>query len=390
MTSIEADLDQMQPELAAWRQHLHRNPEFGFEEVETAAFVAEKLHALGITEIAEGVGGTGVVATLRAGASNRAIALRADMDALRIVEATELPYRSGNPGVMHACGHDGHTAMLLGAAAMLSRHGGFDGVIRLIFQPAEEWGRGMQAMLDDGLLDRFPFEEAYGVHNMPGLPIGHFATRPGPFMGAEDNFEIRLSGLGGHASRPHEGQDALVAACATVMGLQTVVSRAVDPSQLAVVSVTELLTDGTRNATAGIARILGDARNFDGEVSRKIEAAMRRIAEGVGAAHGCSVDVTYTREFIPLVNDPELTCEAVAAAGALVSEPSELDANTPPIGASEDFARLLALVPGNYMMIGNGDSAPLHNASYDFNDAAIPFGVSYLVELARRRLPGGG
>ena len=377
-----------QAEMVTWRKHLHQNPEFGFEEHQTAKFIVAKLREFGITEIDQGIGGTGVVATLRNGQANKSIAFRADMDALRIHEGGHLAHRSKTPGVMHACGHDGHTTMLLGAAKDLAQTRDFDGVIRLIFQPAEEWGKGMQAMLDDGLLDRFPFEEAYGVHNRPGLPVGQFATRTGAFMATEDNFDIRLTGIGGHASKPHELTDALVAACAVVMELQTVVSRFVDPAQLAVLSVTELKSDGTRNAIAGFARILGDARSFDRDVSTRIESGLRRIALGVATAHGCGVDVDYTREFVPLINDAEMTDAAVIAAGVVAGGTNQVDANTARIGASEDFALLLEHVPGNFMEIGNGPSAALHNSAYDFNDAAIPFGVQYFTQLARTRLGG--
>lgn len=374
-------------EMTSWRRHLHQHPEFGFEEVRTAAFVAEKLRSFGIEEVAEGIGGTGVVATLLAGEGNRAISFRADMDALRIEEAGDLAHRSQNPGVMHACGHDGHTTMLLGAAKALAESRDFNGVVHLIFQPAEEWGRGMIAMLDDGLLDRFPHEEAYGLHNWPGLPVGHFETRTGGFMGAEDNFEIRVQGVGGHASRPHEINDAIVAASAIVMNLQTIVSRQVDPSQLAVVSVTEFLSDGTRNAIAGSARILGDCRSFDSVVSERIEEVMRRVAAGVGAAHGCAVEVDYTREFVPVINDADLTTHAVQAARSVASAPEHVNAEAAKIGGSEDFARLLAHVPGNFIMLGNGASAALHNSSYDFNDEILPLGVEYFTTLARQRLP---
>ena len=370
-------------EMSRWRQHLHQHPEFGFEEVQTAAFISEKLHSFGFTEIASGVGGTGVVATLRSGQSNRAIGFRADMDALRITETGTPPYASQNPGVMHACGHDGHVAMLLGAAKALKENDDFDGVIHFIFQPAEEWGKGMSAMLDDGLLDRFGMEEAYGIHNMPGIPVGHYATRSGAFMAAEDNFAITITGSGGHASRPHDSNDALLAACATVTALQNIVSRHIDPSQLAVVSVTELLTDGTRNAIAGSATILGDTRSYDASVSQKIEAAMRRIANGVAQANDCNATIDYTREFVPLSNDPKLTQYAATAASNISQH---VDAHTPRIGASEDFARLTTHIPGNFMFIGNGDSAVLHNAAYDFNDAALPYGAGYFVELAKTRL----
>ena len=385
----QTDLSALQAEMTDWRRHLHANPEFGFEERDTSAFVVEKLKEFGIEEITEGVGATGVVATLRSGSGNRAIALRADMDALRIQETGDAPHKSTRPGLMHACGHDGHTTMLLGAAKVLSEQGGFDGIVHLIFQPAEEWGKGMQAMLDDGLLSRFPFEEAYGIHNMPGVPVGQFVTRPGAFMAAEDNFEIKLQGLGGHASKPHQVNDALVAACATVMALQTVVSRAIDPAQLSVVSVTELLTDGTRNAIAGTARILGDCRSFDPEVSQKIEAAMRRVAEARPAAHGCAVEVTYTREFVPQINDRNATSWAIDAAMQVAEDEARVDGDGERIGGSEDFARLTEQVPGNFMFIGNGDSAPLHNPAYDFNDDALPHGVNFFTAITRSRLAAG-
>lgn len=374
-------------EMTSWRRHLHANPEFGFEEKNTAAFVVEKLREFGVEDIAAGIGGTGIVATIRRGTGNRAIGLRADMDALRIEEAGDVPHKSTNPGIMHACGHDGHTTMLLGAAKVLASEGGFDGSVQLIFQPAEEWGRGMQAMLDDGLLTRFPMDEAYGVHNMPGIPVGQFATRSGAFMAGEDNFEVTIKGLGGHAAWPHQGNDALVAACSVVTTLQTIVSRAVDPSKFSIVSVTELITDGTRNAIAGSARILGDARNFDPAVSERVEAAMRRIAEGTASAHGCTAEIEYTREFVPLINADDVTAAAGEAASAVAGDEALVTMDAAPIGGSEDFARLLIPVPGNFMMIGNGDSAPLHNPRYDFNDEILPQGVNFFTEITRLRLP---
>jgi amidohydrolase len=386
---MDKNFARLHAEMTTWRRHLHRHPEFGFEEMETAAFVAEKLNEFGFKEVEQGVGGTGVVATLRRGEGNRSIAFRADMDALRIEETGTPAYKSAAPGQMHACGHDGHTAMLLGAAKALSESEDFSGTIRFIFQPAEEWGKGMQAMLDDGLLERFPFEEAYGVHNMSGLPVGHFATRKGAFMAAEDNFRITLTGSGGHASRPHESQDALVAACATVLALQTVVSRQIDPSELSVLSVTEVTTNGTRNAIAGAAEILGDARSFDPRISERIEQGMRRVARGTAEAHGCDVTVDYSREFVPLLNDAELTAAAVEAASSVTGDPSRVDGDAPQIGGSEDFARLLTHVPGNFMNIGNGDTASLHNSAYDFNDEALPYGLQYYLSLARERLSAG-
>ncbi|MER8490965.1 M20 family metallopeptidase [Mesorhizobium australicum] len=382
----EIDRDVLKLEMTGWRHDLHAHPEFGFEVERTAAFVAAKLREFGLDDVAEGVGGTGVVGTLKRGSGNRAIALRADMDALRISEQSAAPYRSGNPGIMHACGHDGHTAMLLGAAKLLAEEGGFDGIVRFIFQPAEEWGKGALAMLDDGLMQRFPFDEIFGLHNMPGLPIGHFETRVGPVMSAEDIFEIVLRGLGGHAARPHSGHETLVAACALVTNLQTIVSRRLSPADISVVSVTELITDGTRNALPGLARILGDARSFRSEVSAEIECQMRIIAEGIATAYNVAAEVNYTREFVPLRNDAELVDAAFAAAGT-VFERRNIAVAREPMTASEDFARFLDHVPGCFVFLGNGEaSAPLHNSSYDFNDDGLLFGANFHVAIARQRL----
>ncbi|TQI75211.1 hippurate hydrolase [Bosea sp. AK1] len=383
------DLDDLQSQMTAWRRHLHTHPEFGFEEKRTAAFVAAKLREFGLDEVVEGVGGTGVVGTLKRGSGNRAIALRADMDALRITEQGGRPYRSQTPGVMHACGHDGHTAMLLGAARLLAEEGGFDGTVRFLFQPAEEWGRGALAMLDDGLMERFPFEEIYGLHNMPGLAVGQFQTRAGSFMSAEDNFEIVLKGVGGHAAKPHAGSEVLVAACALVMQLQTIVSRRLSPADIAVVSVTELLSDGTRNVLPGTARILGDARSFRPEVSAAIERQMGIIARGTAESYNLTCELTYTREFVPLVNDEALSQEALAAARTVLGETNVATASEPMTG-SEDFARFLDHVPGCFAYVGNGEaSAPLHNPSYDFDDRGLIHGARFHAGIIRHRLPEG-
>lgn len=381
------DTTALQREMIAWRHDLHAYPEFGFEEKRTSAFVAARLREFGFDDVVEGVGGTGVVGTLKRGASNRAIGLRADMDALRITEQGEHVYHSQNPGIMHACGHDGHTAMLLGAARMLAEDGDFDGTVRFIFQPAEEWGKGALAMLDDGLMERFPFDEIYGLHNMPGLPVGRFETRAGPIMSAEDNFEIVLKGVGGHAARPHWGNEVLVAACALVTNLQTIVSRRLSPADIGVVSVTELITDGTRNALPGLARILGDARSFRPEVSASIEKQMRIIADGTALAHNVTAEVGYTREFVPLVNDAALAEEAFAAARSFLP-PENLAVAAEPMTGSEDFARFLDHVPGCFVFLGNGrDSAPLHNPAYDFNDEGLLHGANFHASIVRRRLP---
>ena len=370
--------------MTAWRRDLHRHPEFGFDETRTAAFVAETLRGFGL-DVTEGVGGTGVVGTLVRGRSNRAIALRADMDALRITEQGGAPWASATPGVMHACGHDGHTAMLLGAARLLAEEGGFDGTLRFLFQPAEEWGKGALAMLDDGLMQRFGFSEVYGLHNLPGLPLGHLETRPGAIMSAEDNFAITLHGQGGHSARPHSTREVMVAACALVLDLQSIVARRLDPADIAVLSVTGLETDGTRNTLPGLARITGDARSFRPEVSALIEAEMRRITAGIAQARQLESAVEYSREFVPLLNDAGLADQVIAAAGP-VSDHVAVAAQ--PMTASEDFARFLAHVPGCFAFIGNGtDSAPLHNPGYDFNDAALIHGARVHAAIARQRLP---
>ncbi len=380
---VPTELDEA---MRQWRHHLHQNPEFGFEEEATSRFVIQKLREFGVKEVETGIGGTGVVASLRLGRSDRVIALRADMDCLQIEETTNLPYSSANPGLMHACGHDGHTATLLGAAAVLASEGGFDGTVRFVFQPAEEWGQGMKAMIRDGFGSRLPFDEIYGLHNKPGLPVGSFEVRPGAFMGAEDGFRITVKGSGGHASRPHDCSDAILCACSIVTELQTIVSRAIDPAELAVVSVTSIKGDNIKNAIASDAVIEGDCRHFDDTVSSRMEDTMRRIADGVATAHGCSAEMNYERVFIPLVNDETATANAVSAAEAVFGAAKTVS-DAPRIGASEDFAQALRIAPGAFCNIGNGDSAPLHSSAYDFNDDALVPGVQWFVELVRRRLP---
>lgn len=380
------DLSQLQTAMTVWRQDFHRHPEFGFEEKRTAQIVADRLRSFGL-DVEEGIGGTGVVGTLKRGTANRSIALRADMDALLIQEATNAAYASENPGYMHACGHDGHTSMLLGAAKILAEEGGFDGTIRFIFQPAEEWGKGALAMLDDGLMERFPFDEIYGIHNMPGYDVGQFRTRSGAFMSAEDNFEIKLTGNGGHASRPEATQEVMVAACALVMNLQSIVSRGVAPTDIAVVSVTEIFTDGVRNALPGSARILGDTRSFSPDVSQRIETQMRRIAQGTADAYGVVADVSYTREFVPTINDSELTNAVLDVATGLFGA-ENVEELAAPGGGSEDFARFLAHVPGCFVYLGNGlQSKPLHHPAYDFDDAGLIHGAQFHAAIARARLP---
>ncbi|MFT3813195.1 MAG: amidohydrolase [Acidovorax sp.] len=369
------------------RRDLHANPEFGFQEQRTANRVAAYLTACGIP-VVTGVGGTGVVGTLKRGHSDKAILLRADMDALQIHETPPegRAYRSVNTGYMHACGHDGHTTMLLGAAYALATHGQFDGTVHFVFQPAEEWGKGMLAMLDDGLLERFPSSEAYGLHNVPGLGIGKFETRAGAFRSAEDNFTIKVVGKSVHSARPQQGRDALVAAAAIITALQTIVSRVIVPGEQVVVSCTDIQVGGVRNVICGEAVISGDCRSFSADVSSLIEAEMRSIAQSVARAHGCEAFVEYTREFVPTVNAPELA-SAVGETLTAVFGPDAVSVDARPQSGSEDFGQLLQRIPGCFVNIGNGQTASLHNSAYDFNDDAIPYGVEFFTAITHARLP---
>jgi hippurate hydrolase len=374
-----------------WRHDFHRFPETGFNEHRTADRVAQVLQLLGL-DVQRGIGGTGLVASLTVGSGTGVIGLRADMDALAMGEAAPgRAYASTAPGCMHACGHDGHMAMLLGAAQLLTQRRDFDGTVRFVFQPAEEHGRGAAAMLADGLLQRFPMDEIYGAHNIPGLPAGHFATRVGALMASEDNFVITITGRGGHAARPHMVVDPLVIGAQIVLALQTIVARSVDPRQSAVVSCTEFSTDGIRNAIPSTVVIQGDTRSDSPAVQALLEARMRALCTGICAAHGATCTVDYTHEFAPTVNWPQCVPVAVRAAQAVVGA-DRVDAHTPPLMASEDFGCFLQHIPGAFVFIGNGDgdspgAVPLHNAGYDFNDALLPLGARWFAELVRQRLP---
>ena len=375
-----------------WRHRLHEIPETGFAEHATSAFVADALEGLGL-DVVRGVGGTGVVASLTLGTGRGAIALRADMDGLPIPERSDLPYRSRHEGVMHACGHDGHMAMVLGAAAALVADGGFDGTVRFVFQPAEEHGLGAMAMLADGLLERFPADAFYGLHNHPGLAAGHLHTRPGPIMASEDDFEIRITGRGGHASRPQMVVDPLVVAAEIVLALQTIVARNVDPTEAAVVSCTEVVTDGARNAIPTTVVIRGDTRSFEPAVQTLLEDRMRTLATNIAAAHGATCTVSYTHEFEPTVNDPGCVDAAVRAATA-VAGAAAVDATCPPFMASEDFGVFARAVPGCFTLLGNGSTpgaggTPLHSHDYAFNDDVLDVGVAYYTTLVRDLLPQG-
>jgi len=370
--------------LTSLRHDLHRHPELGFEEMRTKAMVATRLRELGL-EVHEGVG---VVGLLRAGSGNRAIGLRADMDALPITEASTHDYASGTPGTMHACGHDGHMAMLLGAAENLSRTRDFDGTVVFLFQPNEENGLGARAMIGEGVLERFPVEEIYAIHNLPGAPLGEVSTRPGLICSSESLFEIAITGRGGHASMPQAGVDAITVAAEMVLALQTIVARKLAPGAGAVVSVTEITTDGARNVLPGHAVLKGDARARNPEDREAIEGFLRRIAAGVAATHGVTAEVSFTPEFIETINAPgptEAVIRAAKAAGCAVI------ADRAPMSFSEDFAHFCAAVPGCFLLLGNGTQGPhgrpLHAADYDFNDALLPIGAGLWGALVRDRLP---
>lgn len=369
--------------LTELRRALHRTPELGFQEVQTKATVARILRDAGL-EVHEGAG---VVGLLRAGTGNRAIGLRADMDALPITETSSHDYVSETPGVMHACGHDGHTAMLLGAAQMLAADPDFDGTVVFLFQPNEEHGLGAQAMIAEGLLERFPVEEVYGIHNLPGAPLGQVSTRVGQICASESLFEIEIRGQGGHASMPHVGRDAITVGAEIVQALQTIVARKLPPSAGAVVSVTEFLTDGQRNVLPGHAVLKGDARARSPIDRIEIERFMRQIAGGIAQAHGVDVTVDFKTEFIETIN-AEGPTEAVIRTG--IAAGCETIGDRSPMTFSEDFAHFSAAVPGCFLLLGNGETGPnaqpLHSSDYDFNDALLPVGAAFWVALVRDRL----
>lgn len=377
-------MDEFHRDLTALRQQLHRDPELGFEEQRTKARVAQRLQQLGL-EVHEGAG---VVGVLKSGGGNRAIGLRADMDALPIHEIGDQDYVSQNPGVMHACGHDGHMTMLLGAAEKLAQSRDFDGTVVFIFQPNEEHGLGAQAMLAEGLLERFGLEEVYAIHNLPGAPVGQVSTRQGQICASESLFEISLDGQGGHASMPHVGVDTITVGAEVVLALQTIVSRKLAPSSGAVVSVTEFITDGQRNVLPGKTLLKGDVRARLHEDRLALEGFMRQISSGIAAAHGISVEMSFNTEFIETMN-------AKAPTEAVVRVSQKLGLETipdrAPMSFSEDFAHFSAALPGCFLLLGNGDSGangqPLHSADYDFNDALLPIGAAFWADLVRDRLP---
>ncbi|MEQ8445792.1 MAG: M20 aminoacylase family protein [Pelagibacterium sp.] len=373
-------------DIAAWRQHLHANPELLYDVHETAAFVAEQLKTFGIDEVVTGIGRTGVVGVIRGkGNSDRVVGLRADMDALPITERTGKPYASGNAGKMHACGHDGHTAMLLGAARYLAETRNFDGTVIVIFQPAEEGGGGGRVMVEDGLMERFGISEVFGMHNMPGIPLGEFAIRTGGIMAGTDQFAIDIEGHGGHAAMPHLAVDPVIVAAHIITGLQTLVSRSIDPIRSAVLSVTTVNAGTAYNVIPRTARLTGTVRTLDEDVRTQMEEGIKRLAPQLAQAFGANATVKWMRGYPVTVNAAEQTVFAAEVAREIVGEERVNDTVDPTMGG-EDFAYMLNARPGSYIFLGNGDSADLHTDTYDFNDEAIDLGVSYWVRLAERAL----
>ncbi|MET0366055.1 MAG: M20 aminoacylase family protein [Sphingobium sp.] len=379
------DIDDLVAPLVAFRHDIHAHPELGFQERRTAARIAEQLRAIGL-EVHEGVGGTGVVAVLRNGTSGRAIGLRADMDALSIQEQTNLPYASRTDGVFHGCGHDGHMAMLLGAAQYLARTRRFDGTVNFFFQPAEEGLGGARAMVQEGLFDRFPCDRVFALHNWPDLPAGTIATRPGPIMGAADKFEIVLTGKGGHAAIPHNTPDAILAAGALVGQLNTIIARNIPAMASAVLSVTQIYGGNAHNVIPDKVTVVGTVRTFDPGIQDVIEARLREIVKGVGVSFGVTTDVDYDRYYPATINDEDAALEALEIAGSVGTAQLAPE----PAFTSEDFAFMLQACKGAYLWLGQGRGAgspPLHNPGYDFNDDVLGTGIRLHVALAEKLLP---
>ena len=388
MTKFTSYTGDLRETMQAWRQDIHRHPELAFEEQRTAGKVAELLAGFGLA-VHTSVGNTGVIGVLEKGNSKRAIGLRADMDALKILEQNTFEYRSVNDGKMHACGHDGHTAMLLGAAQYLASEGEFDGTAVFIFQPAEEHGDGAKAMIEDGLFERFPVDSVYAIHNFPSLATGKFAVRAGSIMAAEDNFEITIDGIGCHAAMPHLGKDAIVIGAEIVSAMQSLVSRTLDPIDNAVVSFTEFITNGTVNVVPGQVILKGDTRSLSTAVQDHIERTMERIVSGICAAHGASYKFSYRRNFVPTINTPA-EAEIAAGVASSVVGAENVVGNSRPVMASEDFGYMLQARPGAYLLLGNGKDGvggcSLHNPAYDFNDEILSIGADFWVELVQTQL----
>ena len=388
MNKLTSYTDSSHASMQSWRQDIHRHPELAFEEQRTAHKVAELLTEFGL-EVHTGVGNTGVVGILKKGNGGKAVGLRADMDALKILEQNNFEYRSVNHGSMHACGHDGHTAMLLGAAQHLARDGEFDGTAVFIFQPAEEHGEGAKAMIADGLFDRFPVDSVYAIHNFPSLAVGKFAVRAGSMMAAEDNFEITINGVGCHAAMPHLGKDPIVIGAEIVSAMQSLVSRRLDPMENAVISFTEFITNGTVNVVPSQVILKGDTRSLTTAVQDLIESGMEQIVSGICAAHGASYEFSYARNFVPTVNTPAEADIAAAVARNVVGSGNVIG-DSKPVMTSEDFGYMLLARPGAYLLLGNGEDGvggcSLHNPAYDFNDEILSIGADFWVNLVETQL----
>jgi amidohydrolase len=379
---------EMQAEVTAWRRHLHQNPEILFEVYETADFVKSKLESFGCDEVVTGIGRTGVVAIIKGRHSDSigtVIALRADMDALPITETTGLSHASKKPGKMHACGHDGHTAMLLGAARHLAQTRNFRGSVAVIFQPAEEGGGGGREMVNDGMMDRFNISKVFGMHNMPGLAVGEFATRQGAIMAATDTFDIIITGKGGHAAMPHITIDPLVTATHIVTALQTIVSRNIDPLKSLVVSVTKFHAGDAYNVIAQTAKLSGTYRTLDKDIRLFARGRIEEIAKNTGITFGAQVDCNFMPGYPVTFNHAAETDLTVSIAGEIAGS-AKVDKNVSPVMGGEDFSYMLEARPGSFIFMGNGDTAFLHHPDYDFNDEAIPHGISYWVALAEQAL----
>jgi amidohydrolase len=388
--TIDSRITRLHEEMTAWRRDIHAHPELGFQETRTSDLVAEKLESFGL-QVHRGVGKTGVVGVLRAGGGKKSLGLRADMDALPIQEANTFAHRSRHDGRMHACGHDGHTAMLLGAAKYLAATRAFDGTVNFIFQPAEEGLGGAQAMLADGLFERFPCNALFGMHNRPSLPVGSFAVRAGPMMAGGGFFDIKVTGKGAHGARPETGIDPVIVAAHIATALQTVVSRNVAPVDSAVVSVTKIHAGEAYNVIPQSALLAGTVRAFSRKVMDQISEAVARIARGVAAGFGAAAEVDLRWGFVPTVNDPREAEFAAGICAELVGE-ARVERNPPLIMASEDFSFMLEKVPGCYVNIGNGEGesgCEVHNPGYDFNDRALPLGAAFFARLVETRLAAG-
>lgn len=377
---------ELQGEVSEWRRYLHENPEILYDVENTASFVAAKLKQFGVDEIVTGIGRTGVVGIIRGkGPGGRTIGLRADMDALPLTELTDRPWASKTAGRMHACGHDGHTSMLLGAAKYLAETRNFNGTVALIFQPAEEGGAGALAMIEDGMMERFGIEEVYGMHNMPGIPLGQFAIRKGGIMAAPDRFTITINGRGGHAAQPHRTVDPIFIGSQLVGSLQAIAARNADPVRSVVISVTRFDAGTTHNIIPDQATLWGTVRTLSEETRDLAETRIRQIVNGIVSAHGAEAAIEYERRCPVTVNHDQETEHAIRVATDVVGA-SNIDANVDPSMAGEDFAFMLKRRPGAFIFIGNGDTAALHNPHYDFDDEAISFGISYWVRLVEQRL----